>query len=343
MLQLCLKNKNMSSISKFKLQKQRVINEKTSINPVLEMIKGVLVLLHFIKKVVFAPMRRGQNFIFYYLSDTHFRYTTRGHYIYKLKNGGSGIRHGKGVAATKKIFDSAVRKATAAIEISTFLIIMLGIGVIVKSNDGVDAKSMIGEIAGWVNLVAYFPYFVAIIKGETKPSRTTWWIWTALEIMMSTGYIMSGAESTKWLPIASLIGMFMTAMLSVWFGKKGWTLADIGCFFGVVSGVFVWEVSGSAFVALCVFLFIDILATIPTIAKSWEDPDEEDVFAWTITLLSGVVNLFAIDSWNFSIALLPLHNLSIYAVVVAVLIISKKKKAVFNKKYVMSAYELSKS
>jgi len=115
---------------------------------------------------------------------------------------------------------SIAAKIAASIKSITVAILLAGVAVIIHFNHGVDTKIIVGEIAGYVNLIAYFPYFVSIIKGDTKPSKTTWWIWSILEIMLSSSYIASGAESTKWLPIAGFVGMLLTAILSVWYGKK---------------------------------------------------------------------------------------------------------------------------
>lgn len=216
-------------------------------------------------------------------------------------------------------------KYAASIELTTIVILLIGVEVIALVNYGQDSKATIGEIAGFINIVAYVPYFVSIVKGETKPSMTTWWIWSALEIMLSVSYVMSGAENTIWLPIASFVGMILTATLSLFFGKRGLTSIDSICLIGSVIGFIVWIVSGNPVVALYCFLVVDLFAVIPTITKSWRNPLEEDLFAWVITLASGVVNLFAIETWNFSIATLPIYNLIIYAAVVFVLIFSRKK------------------
>ncbi len=33
-----------------------------------------------------------------------------------------------------------------------------------------------GWVAGVLSLVAFVPYIVAILRGETRPNRATWWI-----------------------------------------------------------------------------------------------------------------------------------------------------------------------
>lgn len=191
-----------------------------------------------------------------------------------------------------------------------------------------NAKIATGEIAGYINIIAYFPYFISIVRGETKPSKSTWWIWAALELMMSTNYyLFTKTQSTIWLPIASFIGMFMTAILSVKYGKKEWPIVNTICLLGSVIGIVVWIVSKDNFITLTCLLLVDILASVPMFIKSYEYPQEEDFFSWLITLSSGIVNLFAIETWNVSVAILPMYNLAIYAIVVAILMHARLNKA----------------
>ncbi len=220
----------------------------------------------------------------------------------------------------KRFFEKIAAKSAASEKIVTIFLLVLVACIPFIVSECADRKAIIGEIAGYVNLIAYFPYLMSILRGETKPSKVTWWVWSTLEIMMTASYIMSGAESTKWLPIASCAGMILTAILSIWYGKKGWSNIDSICLAGSIIGIVVWILSGVPIIALVCFLVVDLLALIPTCVKSWKNPKEEDLFAWIITLLSGFINLFAVEFWNFSIGIFPVYSIFIYIVVVAILI-----------------------
>jgi hypothetical protein len=206
----------------------------------------------------------------------------------------------------------------------TGIALLLGIQLIITINKGVISKEVIGEIAGFVNLIAYLPYFISILNRQTKPNKVTWCAWTLLEVGMSVSYIMSGAGSTKWLPIASVIGMLFTAGLSLKYGKKEWKTSDRVCAIGCAGGIVVWIISGVPVIALVVFLIVDLLAAVPTFIKAWKAPYEEDLFAWVITLGSVIVNLFALEDTSFSIVILPLYNLGIYFLIVLLLKIGRK-------------------
>lgn len=212
-------------------------------------------------------------------------------------------------------------KVAASERIIAFLFLGIGIGFILQANqEVVDSRVMIGEIAAYVNIVAYIPYFISTLRGETKPSKVTWWIWTAFEILLIASYIMSGANNTKWLPIAALVGMLITAILSLRYGKRGWTIIDTICSVGSIVGIAIWIISGSPVIAMCSFLIVDFLAAIPTMVKSWHNPEEENAFTWAITFASGLINLFAIEKWTFEIVIYPLHLVLLYGMILYILL-----------------------
>ena len=95
-------------------------------------------------------------------------------------------------------------------------------------------------------------------------------------------------------------------------------------------GVIAWVISGSSVVGLVCFLVADLVAAGPTIAKSWENYEEEDLFAWIITLLSGIINLPAIENWTFAIATPPVCYLAIYFAVTLTLVLSRRKQALLS-------------
>lgn len=212
----------------------------------------------------------------------------------------------------------------AHIKLVTIAITVLGTCLIVVCNHYEISKEVIGEVAGLVNLIAYLPYYVSIMQGKTKPNKVTWWTWAVLEIMMSSSYIMAGAGNTKWLPIAAFIGMLFTAILSLKFGDKKWYVSDFICAVGSAVGLVIWILSGDPVIALIAFLVVDLFAAIPTCIKAWDEPYEEDLFAWVISLISGLVNLVALESLNFSIVVLPVYNLVVYLAVVALLKLGRK-------------------
>src|SRR3990167_692022 len=147
-------------------------------------------------------------------------------------------------------------------------------------------SALIGKGAGVISFVEYFIYIAAILRGTTKPNRATWWVLT-----------------------------LMIAILSIKYGEGKWERLDRVCLFGSVGSFLVWMILRSPFYALAVNVFIDFLALIPTVVKSYLRPWAEDKLAWTLTFVASVLNIFALESWDIAISLYPVYLLLINTIV----------------------------
>lgn len=187
-----------------------------------------------------------------------------------------------------------------------------------------DIHAFLGILAGVIAFLAYVLYIVAIVRGSTKPSRTTWWIWSILGIIVGISYFLSGAEHTIWVPLGEVVGPLIIALLSLKYGVGGWSPIDKFAIFGSIVSLILWGISGSPLVGLVAGLSIDFLAVIPTAVKTYYRPEEEDRFAWSLTGLGNFLNLFAVEKWVFAIAVYPVYAAIIDGVVLALLFRKKK-------------------
>jgi len=178
---------------------------------------------------------------------------------------------------------------------------------------------LFGIVAGIFSFSAYLFYIVAIWKGYTRPSRTTWFIWAFVGIILAFTYRASGAESTIWVAVSEAIAPTIIAILAIKYGHGGADMVDIFAFAGSLFSLFLWWYFGSPVVALVANLAIDFFAAVPTIAKSWRKPEEEDRFAWTLTQTGNVFNLFAIDNLGFGVVVYPVYTFIIDGVITSLL------------------------
>ncbi len=180
-----------------------------------------------------------------------------------------------------------------------------------------------GIAAGILSFSAYIFYIVAIIRGTTKPSRTTWIIWAVIGIILAFSYKASGAEDTVWVAVSEAIAPTFIALLALKYGVGGTDKIDVFCFLASLFSLVLWWWFNSPVIALVTNLAIDFLAALPTIQKSWHSPHEEDKFAWTLTQAGNLLNLFAIDKYIFSVLIYPIYTFIVDGVVTALLYIKK--------------------
>lgn len=178
----------------------------------------------------------------------------------------------------------------------------------------------LGQIAGALALLGFVSYVVAILRRQTRPSRATWWIWTIVGVVLCASYLSSGATVTIWVPISYALGPLVAAMLSLHYGEGGWTRFDRACFLGTGASLALWAVVRSPIIPLTMNIVIDLLGALPTLRKTFDDPDSEDRLAWLLFFVANTLNLLAISRWSFSIVLYPLYLFALNGVMVALLV-----------------------
>lgn len=183
-----------------------------------------------------------------------------------------------------------------------------------------EIKAVLGIIAGIITFLAYIFYIIAILKGKTRPSRTSWWIWSFVGTVLGASYYFSGAENTIWVPVAEIIGPITIAILSIWHGEGELdNKTDLICFIGSCVSLALWFIFNSPVIALITNLSVDLFAAIPTIIKSYLRPKGEDLLAWLLTVTGNALNLLAVEKYIFSIWIYPTYMFAINSFILILL------------------------
>lgn len=165
----------------------------------------------------------------------------------------------------------------------------------------------LGVIAGCISVLAFIPYISSILKGKTRPNRVTWWIWSALGILLFFSYRSAGATDTLWVAINYIISPLLIAFLSIRFGEGRMSRLDSVCVAGAAIATLLWFASGSPRFALLCYIGIDFLGLLPTIKKTWEHPSQEENLSWFLMVIANTVNIFASNNYDFYILLYPVY------------------------------------
>lgn len=184
---------------------------------------------------------------------------------------------------------------------------------------------LIGKTAGVLSLLAFIPYIVATLRGRNRPNRATWIIWSAVGVSLLASYVAAGARETVWVTAANLAAFVFILILSAKYGVGGWTVFDGLCLFGAAFGFVLWWWFDSPLPTLYSGLFVDFVGALPTIRKSWVQPESEDLLTWVLFVAANALNLFALREWNLVMASYPVYMVFISGLMVAVLVLRRKR------------------
>jgi hypothetical protein len=86
-----------------------------------------------------------------------------------------------------------------------------------------------------------------------------------------------------------------------------WKIRRIDYACGVMSavGTVVWLVTRNGVLAISAAILADFLAGVPTLMKSWTNPETETVHTYIGAVISMVILLLTIDHWTFDVAAFP--------------------------------------
>jgi hypothetical protein len=168
--------------------------------------------------------------------------------------------------------------------------------------------SYIGILAGLFTLAGYIPYVIRIVKGEIKPERSSWLIWTLASFIVLISYYVIGARETIWVPLAYVIGSATITTLALSkHGQYGWGLLEkvslVIAFVSSIRWIF-WE---NVFLALLLNLGMSFVGYVKTIKTLFKDKNyQEDVPGWLLYFIGAALNIYALKTWTPEIASLPI-------------------------------------
>jgi uncharacterized protein with PQ loop repeat len=165
---------------------------------------------------------------------------------------------------------------------------------------------IIGAIAGILAIVGYIPYIYNTLKGKTLPNRASWFIWTLVGGLLAFSYLAEGDQNTIWLPLAYFVGPLLVAILSLRYGYSKWTRLDTICIVAAVLSIIPWILSDNASFTLIINVLIDMFGALPTVYKSYFEPETEDFTAWLIFFIANILQVIAIQVWNIA-AIYPIY------------------------------------
>lgn len=192
---------------------------------------------------------------------------------------------------------------------------------------------ILGIMAGVIGLLGYIPYIVSILQGKTKPNRASWFIWTLVGGLLAFSYMSAGDMNTAWVPLGYFIGPFVTAILSIRYGYAVWTKLDTFCVVAALISVVPWLFSHNASLTLIINVLIDSTGAIPTIVKSYREPETEDFTAWLLFFIANTLEVVAISDWSNLTVIYPVYLFFLAGSITAFILRGKIKKKLSTSQY----------
>ena len=162
-------------------------------------------------------------------------------------------------------------------------------------------------------------YLIDTFKGKVKPNRVSFLLWSISPFIAFAAQIKQGVGIEALMTFS--FGFFPLLIFLTSFTNKNaeWKLTkfDWGCGALSIIGLILWLITKDAYLAIGFSIAADALAALPTLAKSYTNPETETSWPWILGSIGVAITLFTLSKITFLNA-----GFIIYAMLINIVIFS---------------------
>ncbi len=177
-------------------------------------------------------------------------------------------------------------------------------------------------LAVFIGFAGSANYIFNTLKGQTKPNRVTWLLWTLIPMVAFFAMLDKDVGITPLiLTFVSAFIPLMTFCATFLDRKAFWKITKFDYICGALSlaGVAAWAVTQEGNLAIVFAIIADSLATLPTLVKSYKNPESESWPNYLCGAIYAFITILTIQEWTFASVAWPI-NIMVACTVLFVLI-----------------------
>ncbi|HEX5447989.1 MAG TPA: hypothetical protein VFW90_02195 [Candidatus Saccharimonadales bacterium] len=166
-----------------------------------------------------------------------------------------------------------------------------------------------------INLAGTLAYVVHTLQGRTKPNRISWFMWTLAPFVAFAAELGEGVGLQALVTFMAGFNPFLILLASFVNRKSVWKLTRFDFLCGALSllGLLLWAITREGNIAIWFSIFADGLAAVPTIIKSYGEPESESWIGYFSGGFSAFIGLLTIKHWTFATYGFPVYILCVCA------------------------------
>lgn len=147
-------------------------------------------------------------------------------------------------------------------------------------------------------IIAFIPYWIAILGNKTKPRKATWFVWALGDWIVLAGMMNKGTFS--WQIAGACLCATTTFALAHSNDRLGLVKREKICLTFSGLAIVLWQYFGESNLGIGFGLLSLGIAATATYMSAWEKPEDEDAKAWIIFNISSVFGMLAIPYMTFA-------------------------------------------
>lgn len=191
-----------------------------------------------------------------------------------------------------------------------------------------DFQNIVAITAVLLSFLGSGIYIFSIFKGKTRPHFYTHFVWAILTFIAFFAQVHDGGGAGAWATGATALTILATAILALKYGTKDITRSDKISLVAALLAIIPWLLTDNPLWSVILVTLIDMLAYYPTLRKSWNKPDEENLTSYTLGAIKFGLSVAALSNFTFITTLYPVAI--ILANIVLISICVWRKKVIFS-------------
>ena len=157
-------------------------------------------------------------------------------------------------------------------------------------------------VAAFASLLAALVYIRSMFKGQTKPNRVTWFMWSVAPFIATAAALSDGVGLAIVPVFMSGFCPFLVFAASFLSKKAYWKLSTFDYICGILSALALvfWYLTSNPNVAIIFAIVSDALAGVPTIIKALRNPETESAWPFIVGVFSPFTSFLVATAWTFA-------------------------------------------
>lgn len=186
-------------------------------------------------------------------------------------------------------------------------------------------KETLAIIAAVLAIVGNVPYLMDVIHQKIKPHPYTWLVWSIVSGVTFFGALQKGAGVGVIPTGVAEIFTFIIFFYSLRYGFKQINKIDTVYLIIALLGLIPWALTKDPTMSVIIVVSIDLVAFIPTIRKTWNNPKSETSILFTMNVLRHILTLFSLQAYNIATMLHSITMIIINSIMSSIINFKKVK------------------
>ena len=156
-------------------------------------------------------------------------------------------------------------------------------------------------IGATISFLGGLRYVWDVLKGKNRPNRVSWFMWTLAPMIAFASQIHQGVGPQAVLTFTAGFNPLLVVVATFISKKAMWKISrfDVMCGGMSLLGLVLWLSTNTPNVAILFSILADAAAAVPTVIKSFNDPDSESSTAFVTSIIAALLTLLTIHEWKF--------------------------------------------